>query len=123
MGREMGEEKATGKKMANKSLPEKTFLFFFAGFEFKKKASSQNYCDLGINYFHNLQKKNRDGKGQVIKYLFFFNNYFTKHLGYSHSQWALIDKKPYVKGGEANCSNNAGPEGISKMKIKEKSDT
>lgn len=102
--------------MASKTLPERRFSFFFlAGFEFKKK-TSQSYCDLGINYFHNLQKRKLDGKGQVIKYLFFFNNYFTKHLSYSHSKWTLIDKNPYVKGGEANCSNNGGPEGISKRK-------
>lgn len=44
----------TEETVADKSLPEKAF---FARFEFKKKTSSQNYCDLGINYFHNLQKK------------------------------------------------------------------
>lgn len=47
--------------MANKSLPEKSLPFFFPipRFEFKKKTSSQNYCDLGITYFYNLQKKKK----------------------------------------------------------------
>lgn len=60
MRRWMGEKKLTEERVADKSLPEKPF---FARFEFKKKTSSQNYCDLGINYFHNLQKKKWEGTG------------------------------------------------------------